>query len=516
MQLLALLLAGCGAATPHGSESAHLLRLRPPPHARYELIVRTDTVTQALPDRVVRSTVRGTAVVTERAPALEYTIELASMERVAASSPVILPPQREPFEMRLVERLDARGRRLSVDLDGDAERAALASSVRGSLTFAREPVHIGSRWEEHDEQGVATTYRLEAFEGEVARLGVRRSAEGSELTGTTWVALDDGSISRSTGRLELAEDPEAPDAPHIVAFEICMQPEGDRRLGCGDARTPQLGEEAGETAPRAAVYEGEACVARAAAIERGLELIAQEGGGFAPHVALPEASGGDPTLAPGHVLEVLGDRIGLDGREVARADLETELESITLQYDIDQRPPEQRVMYLLLDRQARLADVRSILERASAFGAPRLVIERDSGAEPPRMPQWVGAVLGAASQSGDASRGVTEVLSVAIGLCDPLVYALAMVADPEAPERAARMPTMVGEALRTCRCEGVDIDAIGAVMQPPRRVHRGLPFTIGRRGAAVRIGGQRTVAELATELARVYADEQTAVVDVSR
>jgi hypothetical protein len=306
--------------------------------------------------------------------------------------------------------------------------------------------------------------------------------------------------------------------PSRRGIEWCVWKEGEEpaTVGCG-AEAAYVLLDPVEPGRVARVFEGEACEARATTLRTTMQAAVASTVTHLVHDgsrALASAEGARTEDQAGPIVVVSAERYRLDARNYDGLDdlgaaVRARIDGLRAAGAEEPTP-----VYLLAAADVPATRVvEAALALRSDTSALRLAVARDA-APAPELPDGAPAELRAElARARDAMAPAERALWIAnglersIGACPAILMRFASTASASASEKA-QILARIDEDVRTCRCGGVDVDALELFLS--MSLHRPhvfgwLPLPVvpeGTGGArAVRLSRSATVQELAAAAA---------------
>lgn len=523
--------AGCGGArvapTPAGSV---MLRFRPPSGARYGARLGVDVIVPRGGGARLRTTSRlslevvgvANGVTTLRARVLGERLELPD-------NPVRLPPSVTASTSETEARVDERGRLLGTPrVISGTPSPALGSYLSGAHALPSGAVRVGESWQlpssfawqgEHFVRGtregsarldevaggrahVSSTTRTHFAPSDYHGISVRGELE---IRGSTWISLADG-LARSGGGHAIVSWPGAPEdltryLPASVDVSWCAAREDE------EACAPDV--EAPDTRPVARAFEGDECASRVSALRSALAALPPPSEPMLPGAQLVVVDHGteaSATLLPR--VEIAGDgTLGLDGRAMrdvstALSDLDTLRRNWGLLHSGVAYPAR---VQLVVDPAAPLSAVVPVIDALGRTLTVEILVDTGRRHDVPSGPAWVSGAI-TSSDPPERATQLARAFETATAGCAPLIVMLGAIANAPIEDRDRILRAEAPAAVAQCRCGGVDVDALEALLV---RMNRGTGVELGvlvlPRGGAGR--------ELRLRRAGTFADLVRALAD---
>ncbi len=462
-------------------------------------------------------------------------------------------------------RMDKRGRlRGEPDVEGnEAQTQALLSSLGAFLwarpSFPTEAVAEGDEWEAPVDwtwvgeqlagQEEDLTYVLEgvadgdlgpmaavSFDGRAHSETVPVSQDGAStiranfrVQGDAMIAVDDGLSGHGSAHARARFDTTGQaeqmvgSLPSEWAVEWCVVPEGvefeDVGCGTGELLGPRIPD---PSTPTVTMYTGDACEPRVTEMRETLASVPDNPSPPAPEFDLPVvADGAEPFAAEGPALEIEGDVIRVDGRDLG---IDRTIEALgNLRQQWAQLRPGTDApdfLYVMVDAETPVATAGPLLARlAEADWKLRLVVstgEEVTEQEPSHpSPEWLEAQTARLETLGpsDQAMAMAGLMGVALGGCGQALQAFGTLSSADFDTRARLIREGLPDAVLACHCEALDMDALEVLLiqagGPAVGGLRWLKFPLSTEESArrLRLGRNPTVARLAEVLAGRQDDD---------
>ncbi len=169
-------------------------------------------------------------------------------------------------------------------------------------------------------------------------------------------------------------------------------------------------------------------------------------------------------------------------------------------------PASQWALLLLVDERAPIAGLVGLLSRLPARWRPGLVVTVADDRVPPAppTPAWVHEAL--VPDSNARTLAVGDAMRRAIGPCDAVGAVFRDIADAPPDDRNDMLVDRTPDAVQSCRCEGVDVEGVTAMLWALHGRHHlrtrwaGLARPGGRNKRCLKLRRQATGGELAARL----------------
>ncbi len=549
-----------------GDDGVVRLSVAPAAGATYRFRLAVDAETQ---QRNVRTVVSGTLVAGERDDDgsfhLEQRVERATVD--VASADVRLPPGRSDIEGALLSgKVDAHGDVVSGFSVSDAPEALtsyVSSFVWGAPRLPAEDVPVGGDWRAPADWAFAPanmavrgsadlTYDVTGVERGFAEVEVSGQSTGTShvvsgldivgelrASGDLSVSLDDGLRAHGVYRGDIewsapsASGPVNLEAlPSRLGLEWCVWKDGEEpeSVGCGAEARYVLVQPVQPTRV-ARVFEGAACDERADALRDAMAAAREHTVThlvFDGSLALPTVDGAHSDDQEGLIVVVRDEGYRVEGRDLAHLDDVVAIVDARMQQwretrDATAGPLPVYVMAAADAGAERASGVAGVLRTPASDGGARsvdvrLAVARDAPA-PPEIAEGTPDDLRAEIvRARDALSGLERAqwlatgIERAIGACPAILTRFAASATATID---AKMDILshIDEDVRACRCGGVDVDALEALLG--LSLYRAHVFgwiempvaPDGERGARpLRLARSASVQDLATALSRLRGD----------
>jgi len=527
--LLSVLLASCAGAPVAPQSPGVTLRFQPREGAQFRAhFVLTTTLPQGAGRVRTTSDVDLTVVGAEP----DFTTLRARVAREQVDlpdNPVRLPAAAAESHGDLELRVDDRGRPVGAPLVlAAAATPAVGGYLWGPPVLPPRGARVGALWppplafswlgenvasEMHD-----SAFRLDAIEGDRAHVSwtLRSSLAPVDNAGTpipgelqvdgdTWLGLGDGVPRRgsqhATVRWPDAQGDMARLLPSRVDVSWCLAAEGEPPCATEAAQT--------DSRPVARAYEGDACTARVAALRTSFEALSTEHYEVAPPEPLAVVEGGtEPITATQPRVVVARDgALTLDGRPMASAaEIAASMEAARRSY------PDEHFGEAFPGRVRIVAGadvplspvVVTLLHTLGRTLTVELLVDTGRHREVPSAPRWVDDTV-VSTELQARSAELAQALGTASAGCAPLAAALRVPAGGDSAAHDSALRADVPRYVAGCRCGGVDVDALGALLAGPgAAADEGLALVVlqsGQGGAAVHLPRTGTMRELARTVA---------------
>jgi hypothetical protein len=550
-----------GARSANGAEGSVELTRNYEEGKRYKVRFIVDAAIPAA-QRLVRTQIDAEAVVTRVSESgtasLALVVDDAQLE--LPLHPIAIGPSHQELDgVRAQYRVDRRGRlRGEPDVEGStAQTQAILSSLGAFLwarpSFPAEAVSEGDEWEapvdwswvgeqlSGDEDEL--TYVFEgvtdgelgrtaaiSFDGRARSDTVPVTQDGSStiranfrVRGESMIAVEDGlsghGSAQARARFDTTGQAEQMVAslPSEWAVEWCIAPEDtdfdDIGCGSGELLGPRVPDPA---APVATLYTGDACEPRVAEMRQTLQGVPDNPSPPAPEFTLPVvADGAEPFAAEGPALEIEGDVVRVDGREL---EIDRTIEALdNLRTQWAQLRPGTDVpdfLYVMVDAETPVDTAGPILTQlAEADWNLRIVVstgEEVSETEPSHpAPEWLENQTARMANLGPSEKAMAmaALMGVALGGCGQALQAFSSLSSADFETRARLIREGLPAAVEACGCQALDMDALEVLLLeaggPAEGGLRWLRFPLSSESSArrLRLGRNPTVARLAEVLA---------------
>jgi hypothetical protein len=266
----------------------------------------------------------------------------------------------------------------------------------------------------------------------------------------------------------------------------------------------------------ATLYTGDACEPRVAEMRTSLSRVPDNPSPPAPDFDLPVvADGAELFASEGPALEIEGDVLRVDGRELGIEPTITALGNLRTQW-AQLRPgtPVPDFLYIMIEKDTPMASAAPMLSAlADADWKLRVVVSTGTDVtetEPSHpIPEWLEMQTARLTTLGPSEQAMAmaALMGVALGGCGQALQAFSSLSSADFETRATLIREGLPSAVEACHCQALDIDALESLLIDAGGPAEGglrwlaLPLSAESSARRLRLGQNPTAARLAGVLA---------------